>query len=185
MDFKITDQKINDIDCDCIVAGKYEDTPLDGEILQLDQAMDKAITSVIETDDFKGKEGKCIVIYTLGKIKPKRIALVGLGKKDKITLDTFRKAAGTAANSAKEANAKHVGFSLFNHENFSANDAAQAMVEGISLASYCFDRHKEKKDDNQKRIDTVSLLAEKTSEMEKSVKMGAIFSDGVNFARDI
>jgi len=185
MEFKILEQQINVIDCDCLVVGKYEDTPLDGEVLQLDQAMDRAISNVVEADDFKGKEGKCILIYTLGKITPKRIALVGLGKKNKTDLDTFRKAAGTAAIKAKEANARHVGFSIFTHENFSAHDVAQATVEGVALASYCFDRHKEKKEENQKKIDTVSLISEKTPALETSMTTGTIASEGVNFARDI
>ena len=185
MEFKILDQLINEVDCDVMVAGKYEDIPFEGDALKLDQAMDGAINQIIEAEDFKGKEGKVLFLYTLGKIKPKRIVIVGLGKKDKTTMDTFRKAAGMAATRSKEANARHVAFSVFTHEQFSAGDVAQAMVEGVGLATYSFDRHKEKKEDDQKAIDYISIIGKKTEELERGVRIGEIFSNATNFSRDI
>lgn len=185
MEFKIVDRLINEVDCDVLVVGKYEDVPLEGDALKLDQAMDGLVSYVVDAEDFKGKEGKCLLLYTMAKIKPSRVAVAGLGKKDKTTLDTFRKAAGTAAAKSKETNAKHIAFPVSAHEQFSAEDIAQAVVEGVGLAAYSFDRHKEKKDENHKTINTVSIIGKKTKELKTVVTVGENLFKGTNFARDI
>ncbi|MHA1365880.1 MAG: M17 family peptidase N-terminal domain-containing protein, partial [Candidatus Heimdallarchaeota archaeon] len=46
--------------------------------------LNKLIKDVIELGDFKGKSDDLVFVYTLGKIKAKRVLLVGLGEEDKI-----------------------------------------------------------------------------------------------------
>src|SRR3972149_9791932 len=98
---------------DLLCIGLFWDTKvLDKLNRQLDEKLDGAIEKLIKLGDFKGKEGTSTVIYGNERIGARRIILVGLGDKKKVTLDTVRSAAADVGNKAVEMKAKKVSMAL-------------------------------------------------------------------------
>src|SRR3989442_4260176 len=58
------------------------------------------LTRFLELEQFKAKEGESILYHTDRKIRSPRLMLVGLGDAKKISLESYRRAASTAANRA-------------------------------------------------------------------------------------
>ena len=87
---------------DLLCVGLFSETKVLDKICKgLDKKLGGAIGKLIKLGDFKGKSGDITVLYGNNKIKAKRVILVGLGEKKKVTLDTVRKAAGKAARDRK------------------------------------------------------------------------------------
>ena len=57
-------------------------------------ALDRAISNLIADGELTGKEGEIVQLHTMGKIAPKRVVVVGLGKKEKFDEDTVRRVMG-------------------------------------------------------------------------------------------
>ena len=57
----------------------------------VDQALDGLISQLINDGEIKGAMGETTLIHTLGKIKPSRVLVVGLGPKDKFDVQVVRR----------------------------------------------------------------------------------------------
>ena len=65
----------------------------------VDNALGGAVSDLIEQGDITGKKGNNVLIYSLGKLKSKRVVVAGLGKREDFD-----------ANSAREV---HAGVARF------------------------------------------------------------------------
>jgi leucyl aminopeptidase len=186
MEFKIFDRSITETVCDCVIIGKFEDAPFEGMALELDKALSGALSQITEEELFKGKVDTTLLVHTLGKMNAKKAIVVGLGKKDKFNVERVRRAAGLAAKKAEEVKSAHIALAPITDNAISPSQMSQAMVEGVILATYAFDKYFEKKKKEDKRpIETVQILTPKSDETTKAIQTGAIVGESVNFARDI
>lgn len=71
---------------------------------------------------------------------------VSLGKREKVTLETFRKAGGSAGKWLRERNATATDLDFSQFDPFNLSDAGEAFLTGLCLGAYRFDRHKEASD---------------------------------------
>lgn len=97
-----------------------------------------AISSAIESGDFKGKEGETLLIYPpQGEVKEKRLMLLGLGEKKKGE-ETLRRSYSAAVAAARAKKCTSVAFVL------PATDTKSllAIADGVFLSNYAFDTHK-------------------------------------------
>ena len=133
--------------------------------------------------EFEGKAKQVFVEKQAGT--PRFFALVGLGKKEKIVIDTLRGAAATVAESLRSVGAKTIAFSL--PQELDAETAAQAVVEGAVLRTYQFNTYKTQKLDEIKMLNAIILLADETSAVavKKGVELGKTITDSCNFVRDL
>jgi leucyl aminopeptidase len=185
MKFRINDtEDITKIPSHMIVVNKFEDSDLEGDALVLDTSMNGALKNIVDEEGFTGKDNTCLMVHTLGSISGKKIALLGLGKKEEFTLDKVRRAAGVAVKKAEEAKAASIGFSPIKNEKLLPEDVIQAMVEGAALASYKFDKYLEKKEE-KKDIEEIEFLTAKSAPLEQAIHWGVIISRAVNYTRDI
>jgi len=127
---------------DMLVVGRFSDGT-DEVIRTLDEKLGGAIDRLAKLGDFAGKPRTLAVLYGEGKIAAQRVMLVGLGERDKATLDTLRKAAATAANRSVDMMVKHLSLAL--HRSFDGilEPAAmgRAIAEGAYLGSYRYDEY--------------------------------------------
>ena len=129
---------------DFIAVGMFKDSALPGSLAALDAAMDGLISAVRERKNFTGKKDESLVLHGQGQVA--RVALIGLGKPEKFTLDLARQAAGNAVKAAKGQ--KAVRCELLQPDcDLDSADLAQALTEGMILSSYKFDAHKKKEED--------------------------------------
>ncbi len=105
----------------------------------LDKFTDGAIGIVVESGEFSGKDGEVAQIVLPKGMKAKRLMLAGLGKKEKLTPDSFRRAMGTIA---KSKGAIGVASAAVHFLDFNDPACFQAAIEGYLLGSYKFLEYK-------------------------------------------
>ena len=108
--------------------------------------------------EYKGKEGQLIFLYKNGK-KEKRLALLGLGKKDKIDKRSLQKAFYELASKLNEKELSKVAVVLPTNISLNIEEVFQATSDGLLLGSYLFPFHKGKsKEKEAKRVSNFELL---------------------------
>lgn len=139
--------------------------------------------------DFKAGEGDSLLLYSQMKsFAPKRVLLAGLG--EKLTLDSFRKAAAQAGAKLRELKlpVSKVGIDLTGVVEYaeeiseSASYIAQALVEGFEHGRYEYAQLKTdriealkngKKHVSEKKIEMTEFVVITTAEALATVKHGA------------
>jgi len=89
-----------------------------------------ALPTGIPAEEFDGSPGSTVLL----RDRDHRTLLVGLGEKEKIEPDTFRRAAGTAVKQLLKLGGREIAFDLASYA-----DHVAAVVEGALLASYKFE----------------------------------------------
>ncbi len=192
MEIKINIQNCKEIASNILVLGIFENqTDFPQEINELNTILDGAITDfVLSKESFKAEYAKSYVLPTYNKMAADKILLVGLGKKESLTLNRLRILAAKIIQKCETLlNKACIDFSLLNFKDteFAISDVIQVLSEGVFIGSYSFDKYKTKKESDKK---VESLVFSDISEnefnfAENGLKMGKIVSTSTNFARDL
>ena len=144
----------------------------------VDDALGGLIAQVWERKNFRGKQGESLVLYGRGPLA--RVALIGLGEADKFTADRARQAAGNAVQAARSQKATACELLVFESELPPA-ELTQALAEGLILASYRFDAHKQP-DKDAVQLDRLSLVGAVDVD---GLERGSIMANAVCFTREL
>ena len=161
-----------------------------GEAKLIDAALDNMGTEAMVMEDFKGERAKTFLVHSYKKIPARSILFVGLGETKKLTVFDILKVFAAIGKRAKNAGAKRLAIAVPTElfDLFSPATLGELLVEGVTLGTYAFTRHKnEESRKKEKYIDEVVLLvpADKAALTTAGVKKGEIISEGVCFARDL
>jgi leucyl aminopeptidase len=158
------------------------------EIIELCKKLGGAIEQVVKLGDFKGKTGTSALIYGNNRIGAQRVLIVGLGEREKATIDTIRQAAALAANKAVSMKAQKTAVAL--HKEFGAKFEpgllAQAIAEGIYYGSFRYDEYITSDEDGRTDSLVVEVIddnAAKTRRLEDGLLKGAIIGKAQSYAR--
>jgi leucyl aminopeptidase len=154
-----------------------------GAAKAVDEALDGAISALAADGEIKGKHGDVTVVHTLGKMAAKRVLVAGLGKPEKLNVDALRDAAAGAARRARGVGGGTLAIAI-DGDPLGASEAAQAVVEGVQLGLYRFDRHRSPSDDRNE-IDGVTLHGSDEAAMQRGAEVGEILAEATNFCRDL
>lgn len=169
---------------DALVIGLLSNaTEITGNLAQLDTKLNGIITELIEETEFKGKSGKTATTRIGGKNSIRKLVLIGLGEEKDLSLNSFREASATIARIAKKEKIKKLGIS-FPEADYSGESMAQAIAEGLILASHKDNRFKSESDDKETKLETVEILGLNSSS-EEGVKKGEMIASGVILAREL
>ena len=69
----------------------------------LDRALGGALSKLVQSKEFEGKANEVLLYHTQDAVPAKRLVLVGLGKKNEVTIETIRQAMGSAAKRVRQA----------------------------------------------------------------------------------
>ncbi len=177
-------------EADAIVVNLFEgvDAP-GGATGAVDKALDGAISSLIAAGEIKGKSNEVTVVHTLGRIPPKRVLIVGLGKQDKFKLDSVRAAVAVACKAARRAGARRVATILHGTGagGISPADAAQAVTEGAMLGLYTFRVHMTT-DPEFGEVEELLVVVRDESEraaLQKAIEVGRVSAEATMLARNM
>ena len=181
MQIKATDKALLDWTGDLLAVGIAEgETELSGDLAALNEKLAGTISELIADEEFEGKPNTTAVTRVGGKNAVRKIALVGLGKAEKLTLDSWRSAAAAIARLAKKE--KTVGISLPNGSE-SAAAVAQAMTEAIILSLHEDNRFKSEPESKEPKLETVELIG--LAGQNEAITKGTTIADGVILAREL
>jgi len=160
------------------------------EIEELDKLLSRQISELMKNKEFNCEFKELQLITTLGKIKPKKILLVGLGKKKEYTLEKLRRVAALTAKYVRSINIKDFSSNLHsvNIKNTSTFDKAQILTEGTILGLYKFDKYKTIEKNKIKKINSLTILKtnkESLKDVQKGIDFGKLLADEQNYVRDL
>lgn len=141
---------------------------------KVDAALGGMLGEIAAAEAFEAKEGNILLIHTHGKIPAKRVALVGVEKPSEAAAKIGRK--------AKEVAASRLAIAL------PKNLESQAIVEGVSLGTYTFTKHKsEEARKKEKHIEEVFIVTTppRLNAVDAGIRRGETVSRAVVVARDL
>ena len=193
IDVKLTARKIDFIDCktDVLVVGIFSDAKrLDQLNAQLNKKLGGSIERLIKLGDFKGNDKTSAIVYGNEKIGAKRVLLLGLGEKEKATLDTIRRAVANAAKKSVEIKAKSVGLALHNAfgKRFDLSAAGHACGEGAYYGSFIYDEFVTETKDGRLgslKVELIEPDLEKLKQLKKGLAVGAVIGGAQSYARTL
>lgn len=154
-----------------------------------DSALEGGLRKTATQEGFKAKADQSVVLPTLGRFGAERVMLLGLGNREKYKPEVLRLAAGRAAKTAQRLKATGLSFVLPSVEAHA--DSVRAVVEGLELGAYRFDKYKTagKEEKNAPKLGAVRLVlpegVEKSKELDGAVELARRISEATNWARDL
>lgn len=140
MEVKFRDQQAEHLRTD-LLAIPVKESEIEGSLLRrLDRRLRGGLAERIRRSRFTASEGSALLYTTSGMLPAANLLLVGLGKGEAIDADSWRKAGAQARKEASAQGAREIGF--FFAPDKDGESAVAAAVEGMSLASYQFDKYR-------------------------------------------
>jgi leucyl aminopeptidase len=155
----------------------------------LDRALGGALRKLVQSKEFEGKANEVLLYHTQGRMPSKRLVLVGLGKKNEVTLETIRQAMGSAAKRVRQAKVGSFAVVLPTviPGGMSLVELAQAMVEGAILGSYQFTVYRSEIAAVQEVASMRILVPQKAQlrQVTEGVRRGVATAEATVFVRDL
>ena len=132
-----SNEAVETVACDALVVGAFtgdQGAALAEEGAAIDRAIGGGLSDYLNEAAFKAKLGEVLIVPTLGRLKAKSIAVVGLGRQEDAGPTEVRRAAGVAA---RQLSARSVVASTL-HRSVGGDAATSAAAEGFLLGSYRF-----------------------------------------------
>ncbi|MCJ2520908.1 MAG: leucyl aminopeptidase [Candidatus Thermoplasmatota archaeon] len=157
----------------------------------VDKALGGMIRDLIRGGDLKGKFKEAVLFRTFRKIPAERVLVVGLGEKEKFSLDRIREVSAKAARHLRDAGVD--SYSTIVHGagigGFDLREASEALVEGALLGTYKFDRYKtELKEEEKRELRRMRVLVRDPADVgrvEEAIRWAEPVSVATNFVRDL
>ncbi len=150
MEMKAIAGEITKVETGALIVSYFEDAKKpEGDCAAVDAALDGMISKLIKKGDIKGKLNEITILHCPGKLSAARVAVLGLGKKTKLTIDKIRGAVGEACRSLRSKRIDNIASAVLGAgvNGIKAEDAVYAMTEGAILGLYTFRKHMTKKED--------------------------------------
>ncbi|MBE0425612.1 MAG: leucyl aminopeptidase [Nitrospirae bacterium] len=146
--------------------------------------LDSNISGLVKklfSKEFRGKQNDLILIPAPENIKPERLLLVGLGKKEELSNEHIRQAAGKAVVYLRDRGMKNIALS--SHVISSYNLSPIDFIEGALLGVYTFEKYLTEKNNN--KIDRLTLLSGDVKKLKDDLHWTETIATSVCLARDL
>lgn len=175
MEIKVQGGDILKAESDLAVLGVFEDAALPAEVAGL-----------LEPADFSSKADQTLLLYPRGAVAPRRLLLVGLGKPEKATAETIRRASATAVKEARKLQVAALTVAVHGDLPLAAEAAAQAFAEGLELGAYRYWHYRTDLTDAQTfEVQAATVFAKTNEQTAAGVALGQTVGRGVTFARNL
>ncbi|HZN02900.1 MAG TPA: M17 family peptidase N-terminal domain-containing protein, partial [Candidatus Polarisedimenticolia bacterium] len=153
-------------------------------------ALSQRLLEVAREDRFNGRAGRLLLWHAPdGAFPCRRYLLLGLGSRDEVTLERYRRVLGDAFVEADRLGAASVAVPLLVDDRlgFSPNEAARALAEAALLGTYRFDRYRSEPRPGRRHLKAirVALGPAPAKGVSAGIAWGERASSAVNLARDL
>ncbi len=181
MQFSVSQTPINEYQGQAVILFVPSEGDLPKASASIDAQLNSYITQLRQSQDLKGKVGDCLVIP---QANGPRLILVGSGKSPMKAKD-FCKAITEAAKALKASAATDAAMDIndISVEGFDTEWAYKQVGQIFQDALYHFDECKSKKDDNPQKIESLTLIADNTAEID--LKFGQALAKGMAFTKKL
>ncbi|HEU4345647.1 MAG TPA: leucyl aminopeptidase [Candidatus Binatia bacterium] len=181
----LRDASVESIKTDLLVVPVQEKNLEEPVLRSLDRRLRGKLREHIRLGKFTGAEGSTLLYPTTGMLASAHLLLVGMGDRRELEIDTWRKAAARAKREASAVSAQQIACWFAPAKD--ADKAAGAIVEGMGLASYQFNKYRS----NSKPAMEVKNLTlfkpglKPTAAIRQSIDEAQAILPGVFLARDL
>ncbi|MCH9631277.1 MAG: putative cytosol aminopeptidase [Chlamydiia bacterium] len=151
-------------------------------IAACDGLVSEEVNPIIDLGDFKGKLKETSLIYTRD-LKEKRLILLGLGEKKKLTKESLRRAVASATKCALAKSLKDVSICSFSHSKFKDEEVCYLLAESFCLTNYSYNNYRSKKELKEDGLKSVRILAD--CKCNDTIKEAKLVAESVNYSRDL
>lgn len=158
----------------------------------IDRAVGGAVSRLLSSRDFNGKNGETVILYPADNSITKRLVILGLGKKSEFSFDSLRSASLSIPPMLTNSRAESITFvEPPAPQKASVGLSSRVFLESLLLNSYSFTEYrtnKEKKDEETLRLSSVGVVVSKQlnrSLIIGQLKRAEIISSAVNYARTL
>lgn len=139
----------------------------------------------LENQDFIGKDGEILFLYASHQ-KELRIVLLGLGDRDKITVEKLRRAYGALSKACQKKKIQKVNIVIPVIPALKDEEIVRGVAEGLLLVNYSFQKLKRDtlRDEPALLLKKATLITEAKKSLSET-KKAAIICGAVNYARDL
>ncbi|MBI3323209.1 MAG: leucyl aminopeptidase [Candidatus Omnitrophica bacterium] len=144
----------------------------------------RAVLDLLRTRKFQGKLSETFLL----PVGRRWVVLVGAGKREELTLEKVRQAAGTASRRMLAAGFDTFARGLVQVPGATAEQAAQAVTEGTILGTYRYTELKALPPEERKRLRSVVLVAPAARDAaaaKRGVQRGQAIAEAVCWTRDL
>ncbi len=162
---------------DLAMLAMFEDVPLPADVADL-----------LEAEDFQGKSNQMRLLYPRGAVAPRRLLLVGLGKREKASAEGIRMASATAVKQAQALQVPAVTVGVHGDLPLDPEVMGQAFAEGSYLGAYRFWRYRSGLTAEETfAIERATVFPSKGNEeaVRAGIATGQTIARGVALARDL
>jgi len=160
-----------------------------GNLAVVDEAFSGELTELVKSGDISARERKISKIHTFGRLAAKRLYFVGLGKEKEFSFEKVREVFGSVFKMIKEDKRGETAVYLdsFISEGVDALDAAHALSEAFMLSTYQFEGYKQKTNEPEKTLDTITVYSESVDveDAKAALTVGYVYGKGTNSARTL
>jgi leucyl aminopeptidase len=190
VEIRVISGDITEVKASAVVVGLFEKVKNpDDYTATLDNVLGGTISQLMSQGEIKGKFGELTIIHSLGKLFAERVVILGLGKKQELTLDKIR---GVVAETCRFLQKKGIDDAAtialgVGVGGITPKSASQAITEGALLGLYSFRRHitKEPEYGEIKQLSIVANSEADISLLEHGRDKGKILAEAAKLARDM
>ncbi|MGZ5045529.1 MAG: M17 family peptidase N-terminal domain-containing protein, partial [Methylobacter sp.] len=160
MDYSTETAPLEELQCDCMIVGVYQDQQLSPSAAALNNSTEGLIANIVNRGDLSGKNGEVVLINAIPNNKIERVLLVGLGENKPLSAKNYKKALLAAINSLKKPQIKSIVCCLAECE-VEGRDwqwKSRHIIEVFNDAIYQFTHTKSDKE-TESKIEKISIFA--------------------------
>lgn len=190
MNLTTTTEPLEDLRAEMLLVTLFQgETELKGRLAWLDRILGGQIGRLLSTGEVRGQYKEFATLHVTG-IGAQRVLLVGLGKREELTLDRVRSVVAIAARNSRRIHAKSLAVDSFTTLGIPARDAARTIVEGVIMGLYKFTKYMSEKTAAKYRDKIEELIIADSdesnlSELKTGYTEGYVLATNTNLIRDI
>lgn len=189
MNISVIKEKIRNYKTQAIILAMFQDEEeLSGAALDLDKAGSGLVNGFLKNGDFSGKHSQTAVIYTQGALPAKRIAFIGLGRKNEINTEKIRSAYAKVMQYLRGINIRETSIAVdFSLLPGNKNKIITTILEGALLGLYQYTNYKTVGREDIRAMESLNILVEKNEykKVVDEVKRTQRIVSAVYLARDL
>lgn len=175
-----------DSDAQALAVAVFKGEKADAGLLKtLNAAIGGSIAEAINSEEFTGKENETAYFHVNGgKLKFKRLLLVGCGERDSYKSAQVTQMAGTSTRFLRGKNVQDIAIAPRSDDD--AERVAQTVVVGGVMGLFEPDKYRTK-DKEKREIKSITVVIEDADKkaVERGVDRGLIIGESINFTRDM
>ncbi|HXI24041.1 MAG TPA: leucyl aminopeptidase [Pyrinomonadaceae bacterium] len=178
-------RSVTDIDAQALAVAVFKGEKADADLLkELNAAIGGSIAEAINSEEFAGKEHETAYFHVNGKLKFKRLLLVGCGERDSYKSAQVTQMAGTATRFLRGKSVQNIAIAP--RSDGDAERVAQTVIVGSVMGLFEPDKYRTK-DKEKREIKSITVVIEDADKkaVQRGADRGLIIGESINFTRDM